>query len=446
MEKTHDFAQQLADELRQFPDIHDWSIRELNEHSWQLFITNQHEDTRREVRTARLTVQIFHDFPQSDPPLRGSASFTLVPSPTLRADAQRMIDQSLLMAKIVGNPSYTLPLPPAQGYPVVQSSDNEIIERPREVLDELFAAIATTISTEEQLVASATELFATTSTIHFLNSRGIDATTQSTSAALEVKLIASDGTHTAEHDLLTSRCRVRDLHIEEIMRRNARFARESLNAQLPATHKGPVVVTGEALVDMLSPLIYHTSARTAYLSLSLLHIGEPLSPTASQSTGAGLTLSTSRTLPFGDRTLAFDREGIPAMQTELIRDGIFRQYWADHRHAQYLGVPVTGSFGNIVMSPGSDPYQALISDDPTYEIVAFSWMQPDDQIGEFVAEIRLGYLHTHGEKLPIKGGSLRGNVFHAFNHFSASSETQFTGKFSGPLALRFEDLTISGGP
>ncbi|HEV2580524.1 MAG TPA: hypothetical protein VGT44_06690, partial [Ktedonobacteraceae bacterium] len=150
MEKTHDFAQQLADELRQFPDIHDWSIRELNEHSWQLFITNQHEDTRREVRTARLTVQIFHDFPQSDPPLRGSASFTLVPSPTLRADAQRMIDQSLLMAKIVGNPSYTLPLPPAQGYPVVQSCDNEIVERPREVLDELFTTINATIGTEEQ--------------------------------------------------------------------------------------------------------------------------------------------------------------------------------------------------------------------------------------------------------------------------------------------------------
>lgn len=357
-----------------------------------------------------------------------------------------MIGQSLLMAKAVGNPYYTLPVPPVEGYPLVESCDKEILERPREVLEALYTSISESISTEAQLIASATELFATTSTIHFLNSRGIDATTQGTSAALEVKLIASDRVQTAEHDLLTSRRRVSDLHIDEVMGRNAGFARERLNAQLPATHKGPVVVTGEALVDMFSPLIYHTSAQTSYQSLSQLRIGEPLTATTAQATGAKLTLSSSRTLPFGDKTLAFDREGVPAMDVEIIRDGIFQHYWADHRHAEYLGVPVTGSFGNIVMGVGNEPYRALLLDDPTYEIVAFSWMQPDVQTGEFVAEIRLGYLHAHGDKdkIPIKGGSLRGNVFDAFSHFSASTETQFTGGFSGPLAIRFEELTISG--
>src|SRR5579864_3037749 len=287
MEQKHDYVQQLANEMRSHQDVDDWSIRAVNDHSWQLFATNQHLDTRREVYTNKLSASIFHDLPRNDggPQLRGSASFTLVPSPTLREDAQRALDQSLLMAKTAGNPYYTLPQPPVQGYPSVQSCDQELLEHPREALEELFATISASISKEQQLTASSTEIFATTSTIRFMNSNGIDATTQATSVTLEMILIASDGSNYAEHSLLTSRRRLSDLDVEALIGRSARFARDSLQTHPPATHKGPVVITGEALVDLFSPLIYHTSAQTAYQSLSRLHVGEPITPSAAQSVG-----------------------------------------------------------------------------------------------------------------------------------------------------------------
>lgn len=446
MEIEHEFVQQVVDELQRHPDVHDWSIRFVADSSQQLFATNQHIDERREVNIQKLTANIFHDLPQENggPQLRGSASFTIVPSPTARVDAQRMLEQSLVMAKAVGNPYYTLSLPPAQGYPTVESSDKEILEHPQESLEKLFTTITATVSKESHIIASTTELFATTSTIHFQNSRGINATTQKTSSMLEVILISSDGTNQTEHHILTSRCRINDLHIVELTQRSAQFARDSLKASTPKTHKGPVIITGEAIVDLFSPLIYHSSAKTVYRSLSRLRIGESIATTASPANGTALTLSSSRTLPFGDETLAFDSKGIPAMDTEIIRDGVMQQYWANQRYAQYLGIPVTGDFGNIIMAAGTQPYDALRSEDPTHEIVAFSWMNPDSQTGDFVAEIKLGYIYSHGNKTPIKGGSLSGNVFSAFGNFSASSETQFTGSFSGPLALRFEDLTISG--
>jgi predicted Zn-dependent protease len=446
MEIEHEFIEQVADEMQRHPDVHDWSIRFVDDSSRQVFATNEHIDERREVNNKKLTAHIFHDLPRENggSQLRGSASFTLVPSPTPRIDAQHMLAQSLVMAKAAGNPFYALPLPPAQGYPTVENCDKEILEHPQESLEKLITAITDTVSKEAQIIASSTELFATTSTIHFQNSRGIDATTQKTSIILEVILISSDGANDAEHYILTSRCRISDLHVEELIRRNAQFARDSLKASIPKTHKGQVIITGEALEDLFSPLIYHSSAQTVYRSLSRLRIGEPISATGASANGTALTLSSSRILPFGVETLAFDREGIPAMHTEIIRDGVMQQYWANQRYAQYLGIPVTGEFGNIIMAAGKEPYDALRSEDPTYEIVAFSWMNPDSQTGDFVAEIKLGYLYSHGSKIPIKGGSVSGNVFSAFGNFSASSETQFTGSFSGPLALRFEDLTISG--
>ncbi len=446
MEIEQEFIQQVADELQRHPDVHDWSIRFVTDSSRQVFATNQHIDERREVNIQKLTAHIFHDLPaeHDGSPLRGSASFTLVPSPTSRLDAQHMLESSLVMAKATGNPYYSLPLPPTQGYPTVESCDKEILEHPLETLEELISTIAETSSHEAQIIASSTELFATTSTIHFQNSRGINATTQKTSIMLEMFLIASDSTNDTEHYILTNRCRASDLHIAELIRHNAQFARDSLNASIPKTHKGRVLISGDALVDLFSPFIYHSSAQTVYRSLSRLRIGEPIASASSSANATALTLSSSRMLPFGDETLAFDSEGIPARDTEIIRDGILQRYWATQRYAQYLGVPVTGNFGNIVMAPGQQPYDALRSEDPTYEIVAFSWMNPDSQTGNFVSEIKLGYLYSHGNKIPIKGGSLSGNVFSAFGNFTASSETQFTGNFSGPLALRFEDLTISG--
>jgi predicted Zn-dependent protease len=90
--------------------------------------------------------------------------------------------------------------------------------------------------------------------------------------------------------------------------------------------------------------------------------------------------------------------------------------------------------------------QDLLDDTgPIYQLVAFSWLNPDELTGDFVAEIKLGYRMEHGQSTPIKGGSLSGNLFDALAAAHFSREMQCTGSYLGPAALRFECLSISGG-
>jgi len=91
------------------------------------------------------------------------------------------------------------------------------------------------------------------------------------------------------------------------------------------------------------------------------------------------------------------------------------------------------------------PVQDLLEDNkPVYHLVAFSWLNPDELTGDFVAEIKLGYRLEGRQAVPIKGGSLSGNLFEALAQVRVSRETQFTGSYIGPLALRFEHLSIAG--
>ena len=117
---------------------------------------------------------------------------------------------------------------------------------------------------------------------------------------------------------------------------------------------------------------------------------------------------------------------------------------AEQRTADYLHIRPTGSFANIEIPAGAHPVQDLLGNGPVYHLVAFSWLNPDELTGDFVAEIKLGYRVEHGQTTPIKGGSLSGNLFEALGDARLSHETQFTGNYSGPAALRFEHLTIAG--
>ncbi len=90
------------------------------------------------------------------------------------------------------------------------------------------------------------------------------------------------------------------------------------------------------------------------------------------------------------------------------------------------------------------PQLRLMGSRPIYEIVAFSFMNPDAASGNFVAEIKLGYRHDERGSAPIKGGSISGNLFAAFSDAHFSSELFSDGTYDGPAAIRFGELTIGG--
>jgi predicted Zn-dependent protease len=444
--------------------VADWQAQQTTRRSAQLFLIGAQTETQRLVSTEQVEMRVYNDHPPRDSQpgsftdkggdfnrrqARGATSRILLPEEiTDQTRLQRALEESVVIAGLTDNLPYSLPGMPAAGYPAVETADRALADSDDArlaALAELRERLLAAVADEPGIRLSSVELFATASAITLRNSQGIRASRSETEVLCDLVLIASDGTQTAEYHAMPQRRRLADLTLEEVVHRSARYARDSLRVGLAPTHEGPVVISGEALVDLFSPLIFHSSARAAYQSMSRFALGASISGD-DRIQGDRLTFISNALLPYGQASAPFSEEGLPGERVVLIQDHYLRAWWATRRYADYMHIRPTGSFANIEIPPGSHTVQYLLEGEgPLYHLVAFSWLNPDALTGDFVAEIKLGYRLERGQATPIKGGSLSGNLLEALARTSVSRETQFTGGYTGPLALRFERLTISGG-
>jgi len=261
-------------------------------------------------------------------------------------------------------------------------------------------------------------------------------------------LLASGEGDEMESHIAFERRRAADLDVPRLARRQAQFARDAIRAGTPRTGTFPVVVSDDALAELLmsegySPLLFRSSAQAKYQQMSTWEVGRTVFP--QEPSGDSFTLYSNAILPFGSRSDRFSEDGLPSMRTPIIEAGVLSRFWATNRYAQYLQVPPTASFGNMEIAAGSVDFDGLLQDSgPLYHIVAFSSMSPDPITGDFVGEIRLGYEITRGKVRPIRGGSVSGNLFSALAAALFSKETVFLGSYSGPQAMRFAQITVAG--
>jgi hypothetical protein len=93
----------------------------------------------------------------------------------------------------------------------------------------------------------------------------------------------------------------------------------------------------------------------------------------------------------------------------LIERNRLKNFLADKRYADYLGVPVTGELGNIDVESGSLPYKTMTdaatgNGKPIYHLQAFSAFEPNAITGAFSAEIKAGYEISSKGINRLKGG------------------------------------------
>jgi predicted Zn-dependent protease len=469
----------VAQALQHQPGVADWQAQKITRNSTQLFLIGNQTEARRLVNAEQIQVSVYNDHPPRNQPPAGASSgagaipeegpgggtpsgaistaslargaanrILLAEEIADQARLERALEESTFIASLTDNPPYRLPDPPVSGFPAVETEDKALIgsdDARLAALGELRERLLAAVAAEPGIRLSSAELFATASQITLRNSRGILATRNETDLLCALVLIASDGAQAAEYYSAPQRRRLADLDIEALVRRSARYARDSLRVSMPSTYEGPVVISGQALVDLFSPLVFHTSARAAYQSMSRFALGAPICG-EQEVRGDHLTFISNALLPYGQTSAPFSDEGVPGERVILIQNSQHQAWWAEQRYADYLNIRPTGSFANIEIPPGTHAAQDLLEGDgPLYHLVAFSWLNPDELTGDFVAEIKLGYRLEHGQAAPIKGGSLSGNLFDALAEVRFSRETQFTGGYTGPEALRFEYLTISGG-
>jgi len=438
--------QQVVRALRKQDGVDDWLVRHILKTSTQYYVIGLQPENRRKVDTEQVVVTVMNDHAPAkggEGRMRGEAEVTLLPT-----DLQHLpqkLSQAVFMATLTDNPPYDL-AGPAE-YQEVGLADPEMQAAPRQVAERLVQQLTEALTEEQDVRLSSAEVFVEESQIAIQNSRGVHGDKVETEMLLDFVLLASGQEDEMESHIAVKRRRAADLDVPALARRQARYARDAIAASTPRTGTFPVVVSDNALVELLmsegySPLILRSSARLKYQRMTTWEIGESILP--GESSGDPFIMYSNALLPFGTHSSSFDGEGLPGQRTLIIDNGILSRFWARQRYAQYLQVPATGSFGNMEISAGSVPFASLLDNGPLYHIVAFSAMSPDPITGDFVGEIRLGYEIDKGQTRPIRGGSISGNLFAALAMARLSQETIFLGDYLGPRAIRFPEVTVAG--
>lgn len=442
----------LTDALERHPAVHDWTARRQVGRGVQIYLVGNQVENARQIERESYEVELFNDHLADGEPSRGAAKV-----PVSRADLDRLpevLETATTMASLVNNPPWSLP--GAHDMPEVELADDSLtsvdgaLAAAREAADRIRALAANEAASDVRL--SAAELFVTTIEEELRNSRGLTGTSVATHLLLEITLLARHEGEEAEYFRQAQARRMADLRIDETVTEGSRMARDKLRAVAPQTRVGPVVVSGEALVQMFggtavsdtSALLTQASAATAYTKISRLEVGRPVWGDREPS-GDLISVRSNARLPFGVASYRFDADGVAAEDLLVVEDGILRARPATQRYAQYIGVPASGRPGMAQVAAGATPMADLLEGDgPVYHVLAFSAPNVDDLTADFGMEIRIGYERGPNGVQPLTGGSVTGNLFEALADVRLSSETRVSTSYAGPIAMRFGNLQVAG--
>jgi predicted Zn-dependent protease len=432
--------------LRRQDGADDWLVRHVHKISTQHYVIGPHPESARQVSSDYAVVTVMNDHPArvGGGSMRGEAEVTVLP--TDLPDLRKKLDQAVFMASLADNPPYDLPGPAE--YPEVDVADPAMRETARDVAEGVVQQLLEGLDLEPEVRLSSAEVFVEERQIVLQNSRGLNASQIETQMLLDSVLLASGRGDEMESHMAVERRRATDVDVVALTQRQTQYARDALAAAPPKTGSFPVVVSDDALAELLmsegnSPLVFRSSAQTKYQRMTPWEIGKSIFP--QPASGDPFVLYSNAVLPFGTHSSRFDPDGLPGQRWSIVDHGVLKHFWARHRYARYLQVPATGNFANMEIAAGSHPFASLLQGDgPLYHIVAFSSMMPDPITGDFVGEIRLGY-ELEGEQVrPIKGGSISGNLFAALSTAQSSQEMVFLGDYLGPRSMRFPNITVAG--
>jgi predicted Zn-dependent protease len=437
---------QIQGQLEAHPRVQDWIVRETRQDSNQLYLIGAEPEAERLTHTTRYDIDIYHDHDGG----RGEASVSLQPGEVGQLGAR--LDEATYLAGLSHNPPFSLPR--AAAYPQVEAWDPAIgtpdaaARAARDLAEQARAAVGA----EAGVRLSSMEIYLNAAEVTLRTSAGVSATRRGTAAECELVVTSrNDAGEESEAQDLWARRRVTDLDVAGRARRQAQYARDSLRARPPGGGEWPVVLEAETMLPFFAPVTYRSAASSKYRQATPWEPGRPIAPDSATVGPDGapfdpFNLASDGLLPFGAETRAFDDEGLPARQFDLIAGGALVGYWATQRYADYLGIAATGRLSNFAVGPGPRGAADLLSpagDTPLLHVVTFSWLNPDSITGAFVGEIRLGYEVSREGVQPVKGGAVSGNVFRALTQAHFSSETAFAGSYLGPAWGRFHGLTVS---
>jgi hypothetical protein len=201
-----------------------------------------------------------------------------------------------------------------------------------------------------------------------------------------------------------------DLALEGLLAQSAAELRALPSAHLPETGRYRVILHRSAIAQLFRVAAFDLLASSIQRGISQAKIGDRLGP-------AGVSIWVNSPIAGLCRT-ALDEEGEPIVPYATVREGKITALATSRKYAALTGLPWTSGMTSLQVEGGALTQAELFeriraSGEPVLEVVEFSNFVPDNESKAFAGEIRFGYLHRDTEKIPIRGGSLSGNVLEA---------------------------------
>lgn len=394
----------------------------------------------RELETVRCnavtnyTLHVQTPVSEGNPALMGESTSRFQGRPDSLDD---LVQAARRRAALVKNPAYSF----SQTYAAPNNPPMRDVAIESLELDQMVAwAEALQTYREKKLprhALNSLELFFEEFDFSIENMNSLSVSADSTRIVCDYVLTSPDNKH--EIMGIKKRRFLADLELEQQFESDASMLSEIEGAILPPTGNFPVVLSGDALDSLFDFFVAQLDGHALFNRYSLFRIGDAIVRDAKEP----LTITSSIDLAGGMHSYSFDDLGFPTENVTIVENSCVKNFLVDGRHADLLKLPKTSALMNIRVDPGRTAYADFLTDG-VIELSKFSTFQPNTISGAFSGEIRLGYLHKHGRRIPIKGGSVSGVTQTAFAAAFKSRETEKRSQYFGPKGIFFESLTIAG--
>jgi len=416
-----------------------WRIIDRQIQGQELFFIRREVDMQRSKDVRHTSVAVYRDFQEGSNRYRGSVLVQIHPTYTSE-EIRALIQQSLDSAQYVRNEHYPLVEPGSEALEIPESSFTA------QSLEQWLAPLAKTIYDQEDgedARINSTELFLDGVDTRIINSLGLDVGYHAYEGYLEL-IVESSGS-AGEVELHRS-LRFSDFEPEALaaeVRQQLRYCRDRAAAR-PAPHlkRCPVLISGGPVSDFFQYYLTQSAAASVYSGVSKAKVGESIQ--GEEIAGDAINLTLEPYLKNSPSSAPYDYDGLALRLTQIVEAGLLKRYWGPLRFCHYLEVPPTGAFRNFSVAPGSKAREELRRG-AHLEVVAFSDFIAEPLTGDFGGEFRLAYYtDSDGQRYPVTGGSVSGNIKDVQAQMYLSRETQSTTGFQGPLAIKLPEISVAG--
>lgn len=431
------FHQKVIDILKK-QNIYFWSVKSIFEKRAESYFIFGQPENQRYGETEKHTIFLWVINEDNNGKFIGNSTAT-ISEKSSDQEIEKTIKDAIISAKLVKNPFFEIPQKKYQ-YPSFSNTDIEIKNDPSSVCYKLSSQIKDLSLKFTDVKLSTTELFVSYIEEKLTTSAENSYEFDHTKLMIEGVFLAGKNLET-ESFFTDQAVFIDDLKVEQILKDQARYAKDSIDAKPLSTGKYNVVFSLEALEDFFSFFYTHSNAMAVYNRFSLLKLDQPIAETLPKSP---LTIKVDPQVKGGIYSAISDQYGIPLAPFTVIEKNRMNKYIAQLQYSQYLNIPYTGPATNFVIEKGDRSIEELTSKEGTVHLLRFSAFSPKDITGDFSSEIRLGYIAKNGKKIPIKGGSVSGNIRNLIHTMKLTNKIIKSGSYIGPDGIYLEGVDIAG--